>query len=96
MAYYSPLDALYTEKTVLNISAVMREFPLKIKCFLSVIPYMAGKTQTQICGYAHADYQRYNNFCVNRQTHTAIQPLAGILGNRDRQTGRLREHLQTH
>ena len=41
MAFYSHLGVLYTEYTVLNISAVITEFWLKTKCFLSIIPYMA-------------------------------------------------------
>ena len=41
MAYYSHLDTLYTEYTVLSISSVMREFWLKIKRFLYIIPYVA-------------------------------------------------------
>ena len=51
MAYYSHLDALYIEYIVLNISAVMRRFWLKINVFLSVIHYMAlVKTKTKRAG----------------------------------------------
>ena len=77
MAYYSPIHALYTEKTLLNISAVMREFSLKMKCFLSVILYMA-LVEPKYVGMLMQTTED-NHFRVNRQTHTAIHRLTGIL-----------------
>ena len=76
MAYYSPVDALYTGYIVLRISAVMRVLVENKGLSVNNSLHGSGKTKTKMCRHAHADNQRYNNCCINRQTHTAIHRLA--------------------
>ena len=79
MAYYSHLVALYTEYSIEEISS--NERVLAENKALSVNSSLRGssKIKTKMCRHAHADSQRYNNCCINRQTHTAIHWSTGIL-----------------
>ena len=78
MAYNSPVDALYT-RYIVNLSAVMRvSVENKMLSVNNSLTWL-GKTKTKMCRQAHVDNQRYNNCCMNRQTHTAIHRLPGLL-----------------
>ena len=98
MAYYSHLDAHYTEYIILTQELSSNERGLaenKVLLILSIILYTAlVKPKPKCVGML---MQTTNNCCINcdRQTYCHNRS-TGILWNRDRQTGRQTEHLQTH
>ena len=98
MAYYSHLVAFYTEYSIEELSSNERVWAENKALFVNSSLRGSSKIKTKMCRHAHADSQRYNNCCINRQTHTAIHhrlAYCGILWNTDRALTDTQPHWNT-